>query len=302
MASTSADKRRWRCPQCNRVLLIPESAADPMVCSECMNQQPIHASELDEIAKASGERSTTNREQSKWLLLAVVAVIGLIVIGWMTRSPHTPKSIPAIVSNGVSAESPASHGQHATIPSDVSYTIINSDSFRDIKRSLDVRLNKRVSEETLRAIALDLKGSDAQSYTRTFIVYYLPGMTVGAGGWATSHFDPNLQVRIIGQKDDEELPSLSTPSATPSDRESIGLWVDVVANLRMPITLYRESGKTYLDMYGSVREVVETRSPQGQVFVERERNATGEFYVINASGALELWDNDGMIRTARKAD
>lgn len=48
-------------------------------------------------------------------------------------------------------ESPATD-----IPADVSYEVINTDILPGIKRSLDVRLNKRVSEDVLRAIALDL--------------------------------------------------------------------------------------------------------------------------------------------------
>jgi hypothetical protein len=54
------------------------------------------------------------------------------------------------------------------------------------------------SVEVLRAIATQLKNSDAHTYERTFIVYYLPGMEIGSLAWATSHFDPELQVRIIG--------------------------------------------------------------------------------------------------------
>jgi len=72
-------------------------------------------------------------------------------------------------------------------PDDVSiidgstYSIINSDTFHDYKRSLDVRLNKRASEETLRKIALELKAQDHRSYERTFICYYLPDMKVSRG-------------------------------------------------------------------------------------------------------------------------
>ena len=77
-----------------------------------------------------------------------------------------------------------------TIPDDVSYSIIDSTARAGIKRSLDVRLNKRVAEDTLHAIALKLKSQDSRDYDRTFITYYLPGMTVGAGAWATTHFTP----------------------------------------------------------------------------------------------------------------
>ena len=69
---------------------------------------------------------------------------------------------------------------------DVSYTIIKSSTLPGIKRSLDVRINKKVSERTLRALALKLKSDDTREYERTFICYYLPNMTVDAGAWAGS--------------------------------------------------------------------------------------------------------------------
>ena len=91
-----------------------------------------------------------------------------------------------------------------TIPDDISYSIIDSTAIAGIKRSLDVRLNKRVTEDTLRAIALKLKSQDSRDYDRTFITYYLPGMTVGAGAWATTHFTPDLEVKILGLSTEEE--------------------------------------------------------------------------------------------------
>ena len=64
--------------------------------------------------------------------------------------------------------------------------------------NLDVRLNQKVSQDVLRAIALELKSNDSRQYDRTFIVYYLPAMNVDSGGWATTNFNPTLDVRILG--------------------------------------------------------------------------------------------------------
>ncbi len=67
-----------------------------------------------------------------------------------------------------------------------------------IKRSVVVRLNTAVSESELAQIATKIKGKVLRSFERTFIEYYIPGMKEGAGAWATTHFDPNLEVRILG--------------------------------------------------------------------------------------------------------
>lgn len=84
------------------------------------------------------------------------------------------------------------------IPADVSFTVTESHTVPGIKRSLDVRLNRKVSEETLQAIALKLRAIDPRNYERTFITYYLPDMAIGSGAWATTHFNPDLEVRVLG--------------------------------------------------------------------------------------------------------
>ena len=84
------------------------------------------------------------------------------------------------------------------IPSDITYTVINETKLPRIKRSVDIRLNRPVSEATLTTIAAEIKSSDSGDYERTFIGYYLPEMQVGAGCWATSHYNPDLDVQILG--------------------------------------------------------------------------------------------------------
>ncbi len=80
----------------------------------------------------------------------------------------------------------------------VSYDVLHETKLPGIKRSLDVRLSGRTDEARLRDIAMELKARDSEDYQRTFIVYYLPGMEVGAGAWATTHFNPKLDVNILG--------------------------------------------------------------------------------------------------------
>ncbi|MCH7702181.1 MAG: hypothetical protein IID37_10880 [Planctomycetes bacterium] len=123
------------------------------------------------------------------LLTLIITILSLVTIG-------CDDGQQSATSRGPSSASPKP--QTPTIPDDVSYSIIDSTTMPGIKRSLDVRLNKKVSERTLRALALKLKSQDSRNYERTFIVYYLPDMKVGAGAWATTHFDPDLEVRVLG--------------------------------------------------------------------------------------------------------
>ena len=84
------------------------------------------------------------------------------------------------------------------VPKGVTYRIVDKKIVPGIKRGLTVRLDRKVSAGILYSIAMELKNSDPDSYQGTFIEYYLPDMEVGSGAWATTHFNPVLQIRILG--------------------------------------------------------------------------------------------------------
>jgi hypothetical protein len=191
----------------------------------------------------------------------------------------------------------------AIIPGDVTYLVINTDALPRIKRSLDVRLNKKVSSSVLGAIALVLKSRDSGEYERTFMAYYLPGMEVGSGAWATTHFTPNLKVQILGlSKENEERLLAETE---PSNREIIGQWLDESPFVGGKVTIFRESGKLFSERKfpdGGVlkKELVERDSTLGQRFDFLEGSNFGDCWIISPSGTLLICDDQGLISTAEK--
>lgn len=67
------------------------------------------------------------------------------------------------------------------------------------KLSIDVRLSEPVTEFWVRSLAKKLhRKYGGKSSKRTFIHYYLPGMQIGSGAWATANFNPKLDVLILG--------------------------------------------------------------------------------------------------------
>ncbi|MFA5597794.1 MAG: hypothetical protein BWY02_02658 [bacterium ADurb.Bin157] len=106
----------------------------------------------------------------------------------------------------------------------VDFSIIKKTNQANIKGSIEVRLNEKVPKDLLQKLALKLKNDDPQKYDRLFITYYLPGMTSGAGAWATSHFNPGLEVKILGTTIEEEK-ELKKQTASSSDKV-IGEWLD----------------------------------------------------------------------------
>ena len=196
-----------------------------------------------------------------------------------------------------------SRSQEVTIPDDVSYQIISSKVLPGFKRSLYVKLNKKVSAQILHAIATELKSQDPRDYDRTFMTYHIPGMPVRAGAWATTHFNPDLEVKILGLTAEEE-DNLVPAQATPADRRIIGRWIDESPYVGSRISILSEDGKLFgeqifKDGSSFKRELIEKQSPLGRRF-DRVDSRIGDHWVITSNGNLQLRDNDGLIRTAKE--
>lgn len=219
-----------------------------------------------------------------------------------TTAPLTPVATPDI-SSTLSAAFAANRqpgGQDSVILADVAYSVIQTNIVTGIRKSIDVRLDEEVSEDTLRAIALELKAGDSRPYDRTLIVYYLPEMPVGSGGWATSNFDPALDVRILSIDGPGERADVS--ASLISDREDIGSWLDDVSGIQ--IVMYREGGKSYVEQYfrdGKFlkEELAGNPSTPGQRLVTTGGSGGGH-WVIDPSGNLQIRDNVGLISTAKR--
>jgi len=109
-----------------------------------------------------------------------------------TTVPLTPAATPDI-SATISAAFPANKqtGRQApVVPTAATYSVIQTNIVTGIRKSIDVRLDEEVSEDALRAIALELKSGDSRHYERTFIIYYLPEMPVGGRRLGYQSFRP----------------------------------------------------------------------------------------------------------------
>ena len=208
---------------------------------------------------------------------------------------------PSAQSLPPSAMKESSAEQTGPISQDNFYSTIDTELIPGIKRSLTVRLYNKVSEEALRSIALDLKAKDSTHYDRTFITYYLPGMQIGSGAWATTHFNPTLEVRILGLTDEEQRTLIQgTPS---SSQETIGRWI-VQGPVSYTISLYKKDGSIYLETQfkdGShgIKQMRERRSSRGRRFEAASGSDTGDHYILDALGNLQIRDSIGLIDTAR---
>ncbi|WP_417910707.1 hypothetical protein [Candidatus Electronema sp. PJ] len=190
--------------------------------------------------------------------------------------------------------------KRSTIQVDESvYAIEKRDVLGDIKLSLDIRLKNKISEKQLRQLALALKGKEHNKYERIFIFWYLPGMEIDAGAWATTHFKPNLEVRILGVTIEEEK------ELTASDEKRkgfvIGKWFDnsiiggkyTLMNNNGTITMYID----FADGSNLEEEMIESSQSNLLRYDDKDENDHREYYIINSNGELAVYGRSGLSRT-----
>ncbi len=143
-------------------------------------------------------------------------------------------------------------------------------------------------------LARDLRRSH-QSYDTLLILYYLPGQDVGAGAWGTSHFRPDLQISIFGERVEE-----TPPAEEPETENLIGQWRDNAPGMANRIRIEStQSGYQLVQTFdrdGSSHTIDVTRDPRNQN--RFNTTDTSDHFVITSDG-LEIRDADGLIRRAR---
>lgn len=89
------------------------------------------------------------------------------------------------------------HAEDKLIP----YKIIDKITLSNIKLSFDIEvplMNGRLpNEKELSSISSHLVKSESTKYEKSFIAFYLPGMEINAGAYATAHHNPNIKVNIM---------------------------------------------------------------------------------------------------------
>ncbi|MCX7422598.1 MAG: hypothetical protein NT013_24065 [Planctomycetia bacterium] len=142
-------------------------------------------------------------------------------------------------------------------------------------------------------------------------MYYVPGMEGGVdpkwktgGAWATTHFDPDLKIRILGTTK-EEHERLTKEAATPAGGNVIGRWTDNESAFPGVITFLKEGGKvfmtkTYQDGNKGKDEMV-VEKVKNQTRYSQKVDSNGDYFIITQSGDLAWGDSDeGIWATSKR--
>lgn len=171
----------------------------------------------------------------------------------------------------------------------------------NIKRTVEVELPARTDEKTLKALAEKIHSLSDVNVERTFIGYRIAGGHKNQSYWATTHYNPELDVKIMGETavEYEQIKNTKEPEG-----EILGSWM---ANwgYEYKMTVYKKDGKTYIrSTYGdgsSSDELYElSQTDNGTKLQDEGGKERGEYFIINSSGELEFWSENGNYYTAPK--
>ncbi len=182
------------------------------------------------------------------------------------------------------------------------HRILNRQDRPSVKLCLDVELlprgDVRPTVEQLTALANYLYSKfNGSGYERVFICYYLPGMIVGRGAWASSHFNPSLSVEIYGVSQ-EGYELIAQSPRCPPNAVILGRWLDEQSGLPGAITIVKQANvftaiRQYSDGSESSSQLV-IRKVAGQVRYSDKESDTSDYWFIDSNGNLAWADEEGI--------
>lgn len=172
---------------------------------------------------------------SRFVTPAVSIVLFLVVVSISVDKFSSGTSVPrrkrsSVASNGSTHDTPAS--ETSTTPASktptldeasdgnlelIPYEVVNRDDSPPFKVSYDIKVNavngRLPTKEELKHISNHLR-SQEEDYERMFVLFYLPGMKMDSGAYATAHHTPRLEgVRVHTSSVPKEFQHLIDPSA-----------------------------------------------------------------------------------------
>jgi hypothetical protein len=182
------------------------------------------------------------------------------------------------------------------------YTIIKDTITAPYKRSVEVSLSSRTNEETLYTLAEKIHSQSNIDVQRTFISYKIVGDHKNQAAWAITHYNPNLEVKILGESSSiyEQLKKSKEPEG-----EIIGSWM-VNWGYEYKMTIYKKWDlfyikKTFGDGSSSNEPYEWSETEQGLKLQDQGDKERGEYFLITPEKSLEFWSENGNFYTAKKS-
>lgn len=179
------------------------------------------------------------------------------------------------------------------LPKDLSYNITEDKSNDALeKNQLTVQISKKITIGQIATLAEKFYSSKPKQ-RRFYIFYLLPGMKDGSGAWATSHFDPELNIQILGSTTEQD--NTATELINDVDGDIIGEWHEEQFTSSNYIILKKDN-KTFIKILfkngqSLEEELKEKKVRTGTRYDYKDDGFNGEYFVLNSDGELEFYNS-----------
>lgn len=189
---------------------------------------------------------------------------------------------------------------------DVKINILEKKYIRGRKANISIEIESYIDEKSIEWLAKKIKEEMFKNAERVFIFFYLKGDSFKDIAWATAHFSPELEIKILGAKK-EFIQALDKVVVTGNILKT---WEDNFSVTPSKFFLVNENGKLFMKSFfaknglsGScqlVEEVTETHSNE-TIRLDYE-NDYGEYYIIEKNGHLATYGENGKFREAKESN
>lgn len=185
------------------------------------------------------------------------------------------------------------------LPENFEYRIIKDESNPNIeKNQLQVEINQKLTEGQLATLAEELYNTK-EKQRRFYIFYNLKDNENSIVAWATSHFDPELEIAINGSTYTEDNKMLLEAKKVKGNIIGIFNEQNYIFSL---YTIYENNGKTFIrttfkDGESIDNEVEKVSSINGIRYNYKEDVSQGEYFILN-NDVLEFYNAENKMFTS----
>jgi hypothetical protein len=170
--------------------------------------------------------------------------------------------------------------------------------------NVSVRLNEKCSESHLITLALQVKNRINAVSDKGVVFFFLPDMKLNNGAWAAVDFEPNINVRIIGQSLEVEK---EVTKGVETIKDYYGLWVDDNSKEDLIIRIRKDRTLGYVFEYITVDDQSPSELPielskvkfNGKVAF-KDKDHPGQYFIVESNGDLSVYDNAGFVVRYRR--
>lgn len=187
---------------------------------------------------------------------------------------------------------PAASTVAPTSPAKATYRLLDVTKNESLsKLNADVLLSGKMDTSQVRELGLHLRDS-LSGYQKNYFFFYLPGMKVGSGAWATAHFNPDAEIRLLGATQAEED---SSKSKLRVPGKLIGKWYEE-QRTASALAFYEQGGQCFLtQVYRGGKPSTTLFVRHGNVFKQKEDSGLGEYFKIQPDGTLGFVNDEGKV-------